>query len=103
MMDTNALLSSVENDYRKRFRSRLLRMSDDGTAGSRPAPGSAERLATRNCCRFIRLALGLIPLFFAGAGCVLVSPCDGGVDRDRPASLRTGRSHASKVHHEGCG
>ncbi|MFJ7189701.1 PIN domain-containing protein [Streptomyces bacillaris] len=30
-MDTNALLSSVENDCHKGFRSRLLRMSDDGT------------------------------------------------------------------------
>ncbi|MFF4453743.1 hypothetical protein [Streptomyces goshikiensis] len=32
IVDTNALLSSIENDCRKGFRSRLLRMSDDGTA-----------------------------------------------------------------------
>lgn len=32
VVDTNALLSSIENDCRKGFRSRLLRMSDDGTA-----------------------------------------------------------------------
>ncbi|MCX4742775.1 PIN domain-containing protein [Streptomyces antibioticus] len=32
ILDTNALLSSIENDCRKGFRSRLLRMSGDGTA-----------------------------------------------------------------------
>ncbi|MFD9431456.1 hypothetical protein [Streptomyces sp. NPDC060002] len=32
IVDTNALLSSIENDCRKGFRSRLLRMSDAGTA-----------------------------------------------------------------------
>ncbi|QYA94404.1 hypothetical protein KZO11_12155 [Streptomyces anulatus] len=32
VVDTNALLCSIENDCRKGFRSRLLRMSDDGTA-----------------------------------------------------------------------
>ncbi|MEU9779648.1 hypothetical protein AB0H92_01430 [Streptomyces phaeochromogenes] len=32
IVDTNALLSSIENDCRKGFRSRLLRMSDSGTA-----------------------------------------------------------------------
>jgi predicted nucleic acid-binding protein len=32
IVDTNALLSSIENDCRNGFRSRLLRMSDDGTA-----------------------------------------------------------------------
>lgn len=32
IVDTNTLLSSIENDCRKGFRSRLLRMSDDGTA-----------------------------------------------------------------------
>jgi predicted nucleic acid-binding protein len=32
IVDTNALLSSIENDCRKGFRSRLLRMGDDGIA-----------------------------------------------------------------------
>lgn len=32
IVDTNALLSSIENDCRKGFRSRLLRMSNDGAA-----------------------------------------------------------------------
>ncbi|WP_329101607.1 hypothetical protein [Streptomyces sp. NBC_01439] len=32
VVDTNALLSSIENDCRKGFRSRLLRMTDGGTA-----------------------------------------------------------------------
>ncbi|WP_327402362.1 hypothetical protein OG194_20990 [Streptomyces sp. NBC_01288] len=32
IVDTNALMSSIENDCRKGFRSRLLRMSDNGTA-----------------------------------------------------------------------
>ncbi|WP_369042475.1 hypothetical protein [Streptomyces sp. Midd1] len=32
IVDTNALMCSIENDCRKGFRSRLLRMSDNGTA-----------------------------------------------------------------------
>ncbi|MEV7165730.1 hypothetical protein AB0N60_26820 [Streptomyces microflavus] len=58
-MDTNALLSSVENDCRKGFRSRLLRMSDDGTV----ALYAADHVLDETYEHLPRMAKrGLVPL-----------------------------------------
>ncbi|WP_060880199.1 MULTISPECIES: PIN domain-containing protein [Streptomyces] len=59
IVDTNALLSSIENDCRKGFRSRLLRMSDDGTA----TLYAADHVLDETYERLPRMAKrGLVPL-----------------------------------------
>ncbi|MGW0864699.1 hypothetical protein [Streptomyces sp. NPDC002611] len=59
IVDTNALLSSIENDCRKGFRSRLLRMSDDGTA----VLYAAEHVLEETYEHLPRMAArGLVPL-----------------------------------------